>query len=497
MYSYDEFIKKIKFRYDNWDDFGYKNTARLSIDDDFVYLHIHPNSPEVYTQIESGSKPLARDFFVLGEKEYYDLVNSKISEQRDREKWYKLTNDLAYSIDLLDKYLKGDCLQYDEMDNSPKDIIRRSFMRSKTYLEITNQLHRMTMGGKYLDHFQILIYRIEDNSLVFDINIDPYVDIPENTFGLIGRNGTGKTYILNNLAKLFLKEQSIFRVGEELIPPLNKVIHVSYSPFDFLDVDEEDEINFERIGFVDKVNIADSSSVFKYFNEELKKCISEMYIPSNRALRDFWLEILNNFSYEKWINVFLNQISEFYLEKEGLSPTVIANNNENWREIINSLSSGQKIIILTITKLILIVREKSLVLIDEPELFLHPSLAKSYIRAIIQIITRMNGIGVIATHSPLILQELQTNCVKITTIKNSKFTTISLNDLGINSYGENVNVLNNIVFGIDVQNTGYYQYLHSLDGAEIYDKAEILHSMLGSEGRVLLKYLLEEANETY
>ena len=331
------------------------------------------------------------------------------------------------------------------------------------------------------------------------IRDSPNADIPENTFGLIGKNGTGKTYILNNLAKLFLNEQSIFHIKNESIPSLNKVIYVSYSPFDNLDFDEENNENkFEKIGFIDDdYNITQTDSISEYFNTELYKCINEIYIPSNTSLRDFWFEIFNNFAYEEWINSLLNQIDELFFANEEYSPIKTANNNENWRGIINSLSSGQKIIILTLSKLILIVREKSLVLIDEPELFLHPSLTKSYIRAIIQIITRMNGIAVVATHNPLILQELQTNCVKITTKMNGNFTTINLSDLGINSYGENVNVLNNIVFGLDVQNTGYYQYLQSLNKIEIYDKKEILNSKLGSEGRVLLRYLLEEDRETY
>lgn len=168
------------------------------------------------------------------------------------------------------------------------------------------------------------------------------------------------------------------------------------------------------------------------------------------------------------------------------------NDKEELVKIISRLSSGQKIIMLTITKLILKVREKTLVLIDEPELFLHPSLAKSYIRAIIQIITRMNGICVVATHNPLILQELQTKCVKITTKQKDSFEIKNLADFNINSYGESVTVLNNTVFGIDIQNTGYYQYLTSLGIKKLKLDKKILQSKLGSEGRVLLKHLLGE-----
>ena len=145
--------------------------------------------------------------------------------------------------------------------------------------------------------------------------------------------------------------------------------------------------------------------------------------------------------------------------------------------------------------MILKVREKSLVLIDEPELFLHPSLVKSYVRSIIEIITKMNGICVMATHNPLILQELQTNCVVITSVHNKKYELTNFANKGINSYGENINILNNVVFGIDIQNTGYYQYLNSLSSEDLRNKYYDLKSILGSEGRVLLMCLMEDINE--
>lgn len=473
--TYNEFIKNINIKYDNWDDFGHKCTARISFVDDnqMVLFNIYPNSEKIYNKIMNGEKPQG-DFFVLGGQMYYDLINEKIPKKTERKKWFELTNDLAYNTKLLDKYLKN-------YSFSIKNILEKSFMRFSSYTEIKYQFHRMALGGKYLEHFKINIYSKKTNNLILKIDVNPDVDIPENTFGLIGKNGTGKTYILNNLAKLFIGDDSSIYYWDNALDSV-KVLHISYSPFDTLEIKNNDF--YEKIGLNIK-DTRDNNLLSELLIKELKMSVIEIFAPSNQIAKEFWIEILKNFEYEDWISVFLFKIIE---------ADFIADSNQ-LEDIFRALSSGQKIMLLTLSKLISKVREKTLVLVDEPELFLHPSLAKSYIRAIIQIITRMNGIGVIATHNPLILQELQTECVKITIRKDNNFSFRELKDLGINSYGENANILNNIVFGIDIQNTGYYQYLKSLNINELLSKSEEIRSKLGSEGRVLLNLLIEEKSE--
>jgi predicted ATP-dependent endonuclease of OLD family len=76
-------------------------------------------------------------------------------------------------------------------------------------------------------------------------------------------------------------------------------------------------------------------------------------------------------------------------------------------EIFNKLSSGHKIVLLTITRLVETVEEKTLVMLDEPESHLHPPLLSAFIRALSELLILRNGVAIIATHSPVILQELE------------------------------------------------------------------------------------------
>jgi predicted ATP-dependent endonuclease of OLD family len=71
----------------------------------------------------------------------------------------------------------------------------------------------------------------------------------------------------------------------------------------------------------------------------------------------------------------------------------------------NTLSSGHKIVLLTMTRLVELVEQRTLVLIDEPEAHLHPPLLSSFVRALSALLKRRNAVAIIATHSPVVLQE--------------------------------------------------------------------------------------------
>ena len=79
--------------------------------------------------------------------------------------------------------------------------------------------------------------------------------------------------------------------------------------------------------------------------------------------------------------------------------------------VFSRLSSGHKIILLSITQLVEKVMEKTLVFLDEPEGHLHPPLLSAFIRALSELLLDKNGVAIIATHSPVILQEVPRNCI--------------------------------------------------------------------------------------
>jgi predicted ATP-dependent endonuclease of OLD family len=142
------------------------------------------------------------------------------------------------------------------------------------------------------------------------------------------------------------------------------------------------------------------------------------------------------------------------------------------------MSSGHAIAILTITQLVAKVEEKSLVLIDEPESHLHPPLLSALIRSISQLLYKQNGVAIIATHSPVVLQEIPKSCVW--KLYRERISSEKLRP-EIETFGENVGTLTREVFRLEVEKSGFHTLLvECVASGQTYE--EILQRFGGSLG---------------
>jgi hypothetical protein len=166
---------------------------------------------------------------------------------------------------------------------------------------------------------------------------------------------------------------------------------------------------------------------------------------------------------------------------------------DNWAshatELFSGLSSGHKIVLLTITRLVETVNEKTLILLDEPESHLHPPLLSSFIRALSDLLVNRNGVAIIATHSPVVLQEVPRECVWI--LQRTGHA-VGAGRPEVETFGENVGVLTREVFGLEVVQSGFHQLLK--DASERYSSfegaVEEFNDHLGGEARAILRGLL-------
>ncbi len=155
----------------------------------------------------------------------------------------------------------------------------------------------------------------------------------------------------------------------------------------------------------------------------------------------------------------------------------------------DGLSSGHKIVLLALTRIIECVNEKSLVLIDEPEGHLHPPLLSAFIRVLSDLMTNRNGVAIVASHSPVVLQEVPKSCVYqlerfggITTATRPEQET----------FGENVGVLTGRVFGYEVTESGFHQLIRrmAMVSSSYEEAAQKLDGQLGSEAKAILMGLM-------
>ena len=153
------------------------------------------------------------------------------------------------------------------------------------------------------------------------------------------------------------------------------------------------------------------------------------------------------------------------------------------------MSSGHALVLLTITKLVETVEEKTLVLLDEPESHLHPPLLSAFTRALSDLLVNRNGVAIVATLSPVVLQEVPKSCVSI--LRRTRL--VSNVDRPENeTFAENVGVLTREVFGLEVSKSGFHDLLAGsvYEGKSYEEIEQEYHYQLGFEGKAILRSMI-------
>ena len=132
-----------------------------------------------------------------------------------------------------------------------------------------------------------------------------------------------------------------------------------------------------------------------------------------------------------------------------------------------------------------LIDERALVLIDEPESHLHPPLLAALVRVLSMLLIRRNGAAILATHSPVVLQETPRSCVWV--LRRSGDQVTAERPL-IETFGENVSVLTREVFGLEVTLSGFHKMVSDALAAEHGNYEQVLEEFrgqLGAEARAI------------
>lgn len=96
---------------------------------------------------------------------------------------------------------------------------------------------------------------------------------------------------------------------------------------------------------------------------------------------------------------------------------------------------------------------------DEPESHLHPPLLSAFTRALADLLTNRNGVAIIATHSPVLLQEVPRECVwKL----RRNGLVASADRPECETFAENVGFLTREVFQLEVAKSGFHHPSNNL-----------------------------------
>lgn len=491
-------VSAVYLRIDNWNDYSFVTMFQVSVFDERGKQHElgsvrigfkgQTTAIPTYSTIEENFSELSDQYFSVGtDVEYYKLLSREIS----------LEFRTAYLSSL------RDVVRDETAMSAAKDerVFRISHLRSLSLATITEQFRRVLDGGTLLTDFAFRFTQDQkERTAGFQLSFDVKANsMPTtNIHAVIGRNGVGKTTLLNNMIRAVIApddgsrfESATQWFGHKPIKPdyFSALVSVSFSAFDPFNPPQEQAdpskgICYFYVGL--KSYADDSGALLKSQNdladelvESLKICLSE------DARSGRWVEAIKNLeSDDNFAEMALLQLRE--LHDEALDARI--------RKLLRKMSSGHAIVLLTITKLVARVDEKTLILFDEPESHLHPPLLSALIRSLSMLLTNRNAVAIIATHSPVVLQEIPRSCVwKITR------TGLSADSQRpeIETFGENVGVLTREVFGLEVAKSGFNALLSiEASNADSYDNVIArFGDQLGFEARAILQSIMHRSGK--
>lgn len=476
-----------------------------------------PNLPNQFTELKE-------EFFSLGWGiDYYEKLNEISKEFDIREEVLVSLRDIALDLERFD---------------SVKDqrVMTNSLLRDYSVSTIKGQLNRMAHGGSRLtpydfkfipmlrnkcideDAGDVLQKDIEvddsennliDDKIELDFFVTPDATPPTNIHVLIGKNGVGKTTILKNMLQALENNNDS---GEFLLNPkmgeFSNVIFVSFSAFDEYIKLEKETIPYLYIGIAKEEGT-------KSYDELSKEFAKSLYNINSGLNKKRWKDAVNDLesdstfielNIKEWLNTKPNAVIKQNLMQENKRKVDETEMQYLGRiekkyftsevaKMFRSLSSGHKVIMLTITKLVEKVEEKTLVLFDEPEEHLHPPLVSAFIRALSNLLIYRNGVGVIATHSPVVLQEVPKKCVWI--LRRYDTTLIAERPL-IETFGESIGILTSEIFRYEVTDSGFHKMIKRVvNSNNSFDEAlDQFNGELGEEGKSILSSLIYKKDNT-
>jgi predicted ATPase len=479
---------------DNWDDgFKYSTMYTLVVYNDSGERHSIGSVKIGQFGMEEGQRraeipqnfdTLDDRFFSLGQDDsYYEALNALGPEERDRI--LQALKDVALDADLFQRALD-------------EKVTGVSLLRAVTPASVQGQFHRMTRGGARLSRYNFSYTapkpaRSRINPVRLEFEVEPESEPPTNIHVLIGRNGVGKTRLLNGMTRALVGAESEDEdVGsfecttEDLLDerPFANLVSVTFRAFDPFGPlpsrqDKSSGIQYAYIG-LRRTGLGEDGKphpprtpdqLSSVFGSSVWLCRQGARASRRRRALEM-LEADPIFKDAEVASLAGNDLPE----KEFRTCA---------RTLFGKLSSGHKIVLLTITRLVETVEERTLVLLDEPEAHLHPPLLSAFVRALSDLLINRNGVGIIATHSPVVLQEVPKSCVWKVRRTNVR---VEADRPEIETFGENVGVLTREIFGLEVTVSGFHKMLRDAVSDHGYDEiVERFGGELGGEAKAIVR----------
>ncbi|SEJ36662.1 AAA domain-containing protein, putative AbiEii toxin, Type IV TA system [Azotobacter beijerinckii] len=481
-------------QFDRWNDYKFVTMFYVVLYDEVGERHNLENvkigfkgqetSTSTYSKLPPHFTELPEGFFSLGNGvEYYSKL-AKIDSLPLRFEYLNGLKDIVANPEIIDEIIE-------------ENVFSISLLRDVSLSSVKGQFPRVLQGGAVRTDYSFVYAKLTDSTtagIEIGFEVEAESTPPTNIHALIGRNGIGKTTILNGMINSIrdghARADGIYQInswGMQKTPIsqefFSSVVLVSFSAFDPFDPPPEQPDPAKGTCFYYVGLKAKGADGHELKNREALK--AEFLAGMRACLKD-------TYKRNRWKTAIQNLQSDENFAEMGFLTLLSLTGGEfvaTAEYLFSNLSSGHAIVLLTITRLVERVEEKTLVLLDEPESHLHPPLLSAFIRALSELLLDRNGVAIIATHSPVVLQEIPSSCVwKV----NRSQLVAAAHRPSIETFGENVGTLTREIFGLEVTSSGFHTLLAAavMQGKDFEQIIREFNGQLGFEAQAILRVLL-------
>lgn len=465
---------------DNWNDYSYYTQfgAQLRLSsDETVNLHGikvmragqsegFQNRP--FNDVSSGHmvpKEMLGTICSLSSSEKYYENLASIDKDLARSVLNTL-RDAAYLPDVRAEFQSDQCFKVSLLrESSARQLLDSAGARFGTVRQMTSRFSaRIQLTGASAPH-------------EFEFDFEPHGGVPRRIHSIVGLNGVGKTQVMARLAMLLsrfskqaTKEKRSTLQSDDVVDPVPSiytVVAVSFSAFDEFERPTQkqgDEFKYSYCGLQSHGGRLKSKEDLL---DDIQTMVSAEMPPEKRALLK---SVLRNLVRVDDLDAFVDQ------------PNLHA-------MLYERLSAGQRLALNCICHILAKIGPRTLILFDEPELHLHPQLLTGLLSSLAEILASQDSFAIVATHSPLVIQQLPKECVHV--IRRDRMTPMVLRPT-FQTFGESISEITRFVFASTEADRDYRSVLDRMFaevGGEIDEVRQLFGGQLSLNADIYLESL--------
>jgi len=534
--------------YDRWDDFGFKTRfpTVCIVDGETLELgaikilfdassHSHQHLGELGKKGWAGGFPIDAENYVSVPEDitFYEQLQGALSDA-DALMVAKELRDASHLVYQLED---ADAIKLIDAEGF-KVSLQRERGSQKAFSDGWRVLSGDVLGVSDLT-FDFRDVKGELSSLA--LNFDSQSVLPHDINVLIGPNGVGKSWLLKQLVRAWIlptdPDDTLDGAGFEQKPNLSQLVAVSYSPFERLPVDADDEPALKKL--------LQDKDAYRFFGfrgrpapekgKKPSKTRHSLAIPRINAATSLISCLTDDLRYSRmkeWANkletlqrVLGNAVTfdaaalrltpdapvddiivedplgdlrvielgdehkepGTYIEissRDGIIDADLLKRYVDYEAGVTffdgdepvSLSSGQKLFLYIVVNVVGVIRRNSLVIVDEPELFLHPTLEIEFVTMLKKILRTYGSKAVLATHSAVTVREVPSSCVHVLATSEDE---LIITSPPFETFGGDVQRIASYVFGDRAVSKPYESWLRGL--LQEHGSAEDVIEILGEE----------------